>query len=144
MPDPWLATLFPAQPRGFRGERWLNIGLRCAHLVGIAGMAGGFLFALDAADWGLYWYLALASGVALSVMYVWSTAAWLFELKGLAVLLKIALLAGATAYPALRGEVFVTIIVLSGLIAHAPAKVRSRQWLRPPGTIGRRPPAGGR
>lgn len=132
MTDSWLATLFPAQPRWFRGERWVNIGLRCAHLVGIAGMAGGFLFALDDDVWAGYWYLALASGVALSLLYVWSTAIWLFELKGLAVLLKIALLAGAAAYPALRGEVFVTIIVLSGVIAHAPAKVRGRRWLRSP------------
>jgi hypothetical protein len=116
----------------FTGQRWVNIGLRCVHLIGVAGIGGGFLFGLDAQLWVSYWYVTLATGVALSLIYIWSTAVWLFELKGLAVVLKILLLALALAIPGLRGASFIAIIVLSGLIAHAPARVRSRCWLRPP------------
>lgn len=135
MPKTWLQALFPVEPRWFPGERWVNIGLRCAHLVGIAGISGGFLFDLDNAQWAPYWLLAMTSGVALSLLYIWSTATWLFEIKGLAVILKILLLGVALQVPALRGEIFVLIIVLSGLVAHAPARTRGHRWMKLPGAV---------
>jgi hypothetical protein len=127
-----ISLLFPHEARVFPGQRWVNISLRCAHLVGVAGIAGGFLFGLEPEAWASYWHLTLASGIALSLIYVWSTAAWLFELKGLTIILKTMLLALALAVPSLKGEVFIAIIVMSGLIAHAPARVRSRPWLKLP------------
>lgn len=132
MPSTLNSMLFPREPREFRGQRWVNIGLRCAHLVGVAGVAGGFLFSLDPVSWTSYWHLALASGIGLSLIYVWSTATWLLELKGLTIVIKTMLLAAALAAPDLKAEIFVAIIILSGLIAHAPARVRSRRWLRVP------------
>ncbi|SCZ67515.1 hypothetical protein [Thiohalomonas denitrificans] len=116
--------LIPAVPRQFPGERWINIALRCLHLVGIAGISGGFLFTLAEAQWLPFWYLTLSSGVALSLLYVWSTALWLVQLKGIAILLKVALLAAATLFPEWRAGLFVSIILISGLIAHAPGAVR--------------------
>jgi len=130
MPTRLKGVLFPPQPRQFRGERWVNIGLRCAHLTGVAGIGGGFLFELEPASWAAYWHLTLATGVVLSLIYLWSTAAWLLELKGTVIMLKNILLGLALAVPEVRGELFVVIIVISGLIAHAPARVRSRRWLR--------------
>ena len=131
MPQNLIQILFPSEARWFRGERWVNIGLRCTHLVGVAGIGGGILFDLPAETWSSYWQLTLASGVVLSMLYIWSSAIWLFELKGQAILLKVILLAAALAFPAVRGELFVVIVVISGLIAHAPARVRSRCWLTP-------------
>ena len=127
-----IPILFPPQSREFRGQRWVNICLRCGHLIGVAGIGGGFLFGLDPESWESYWLLTLSTGVVLSLIYIWSSAIWLFELKGLAIVLKNILLAIALAAPAARGELFIVIVVISGLIAHAPARVRSRRWLRPP------------
>ncbi|MCB1774079.1 MAG: hypothetical protein KDI88_10715 [Gammaproteobacteria bacterium] len=134
MPASRAAWLFPERSRHFAGERWINIALRCLHLVGVAGMSGGFLFDLAASEWSFYWYLAIATGAALALLYLWNSATWLFELKGLAILFKLALLAIAAALPSLRGEVFVVVIVLSGLVAHAPARVRGWRWSSLPGS----------
>jgi hypothetical protein len=136
MSNSLLQALFPPEPRWFRGDRWLNIALRCIHLVGIAGISSGFLFNLEQAQWATYWYLALVSGVALSLLYLWSTAAWLLEIKGLAVVIKILLLALALRLPSLQGELFIAIIVLSALTAHAPARIRGRRWV---GQTGKKP-----
>lgn len=136
MPKTLISALFPSQAREFRGQRWVNIGLRCAHLVGVAGIAGGFLFGLETESWVSYWHLTLASGVALSLIYIWGTATWLLELKGLAIVLKNLMLVVALFAPGLRAEIFIAIIVMSGLIAHAPARVRSRRWLKPPVSSG--------
>ncbi len=122
-PENWL---FPRSPRRFAGQRWLNILLRSLHLVGIAGIAGGFLFALDESLWTGYWRLALATGVALSLLYLWSTALWLFQLKGIAILLKLALLAIGFRFPDWRPPIFFTIVMLSSIMAHAPGAIRGR------------------
>lgn len=122
------SVFFPLRPRFFRGQRWVNIALRSAHLVGMAGIGGGFLFSLDSALWESYWLLTLGTGIALSLLYLWSTLAWVLELKGLAVVLKTALLALAFAIPDARTELFIVVVVLSSLIAHAPARVRNYRW----------------
>ena len=115
---------FPAQARYFPGQRGLNILLRAAHLVGVAGIGGGFLFGLDEALWWPWWWLTLSSGVLLSLIYLYSNGRWVFQLKGQVILLKLALLALAFGLPAWRAELFVLVIGLSALIAHAPGAVR--------------------
>lgn len=122
---PWLPP-----PRFLPGQRWMNITLRGLHLVGIAGLAGGFLFDLPEARWLVYWHLTLATGTLLAALYVWTDAAWLLKLKGQAILAKLALLMLAQVYPAWRAETFVLVIVLSAFFAHAPDRVRSYAWGR--------------
>ncbi len=123
----WL----PPPPRFLPGQRWMNIALRGLHLVGIAGLAGGFLFGLPEAQWAAYAYLAIATGILLSTLYLWTDARWLAKLKGQAILAKLVLLALALAHPAWRPEAFVLVILLSAFFAHAPDRVRSYAWGRP-------------
>ncbi|QIK37132.1 hypothetical protein GWK36_03000 [Caldichromatium japonicum] len=77
---------------------------------------------------GLYGPLALGSDIALACLYLWSSAAWLFQFKGLVIVLKVGLLALAMSLPTWRAELFVLVILLSGLIAHAPSEVRGFGW----------------
>jgi len=127
-----ITVLFPSRAREFPGQRWVNICLRCAHLVGVAGVAGGFLYDLAHGQWSVYWYLTLVSGIALSLVYLWSGAIWLFELKGLAIIVKVLLLLLGSLVPDTRAAIFILVIILSGLVAHAPGRVRSWRWLRAP------------
>lgn len=115
---------FPPNPRLFPGQRGLNILLRSAHLVGVAGIGGGFLFGLDEALWQPWWWLTLSSGVLLTLLYLYSDGRWLLQLKGQVILLKLVLLALACWLPGWQAELFIFMIGLSGLIAHAPGKVR--------------------
>ena len=120
----WL----PPPPRAFRGQRWLNIGLRGLHLVGVAGVAGGFLFDLPGEAWMFYWHLAAVTGLLMSLIYLWIDCDWITQLKGQVIVLKVLLLWLALAWPAAQAPIFVAVIVLSAFFAHAPAKVRS--WAR--------------
>lgn len=121
----------PPPERWFPVLRWLNISLRGLHLIGIAGLAGSFLFDLPEQRWTVYWYLTLISGTLLAGLYLWTDPGWLFKLKGQAILLKLALLALAYIRPDWRATIFVLIILLSALFAHAPNRVRSYAWGRP-------------
>lgn len=126
-----VRALFPVKPRLFPGQRWLNISLRSAHLVGIAGIGGGFLFGLNEAQWLPFWHLSLSTGVFLSLLYIWSSAIWLFELSGLIIVIKVLLLGTAVILPAWRAELFTLIILISSLIAHAPGRIRGYRILMP-------------
>ena len=119
---------FPNNPRLFPGQRGINILLRAAHLVGVAGIGGGFLFSLDEALWRPWWWLTLSSGVLLTLLYLYSDGRWLLQLKGQVILLKLMLLALAIIVPTWQAELFVLVIILSALIAHAPGTVRNHRW----------------
>ncbi len=116
--------LFPPQSRSFPGERWFNISLRTLHLIGLAGLGGGFLYSSANELWRVYLYLTLLSGLGLTLIALWSSVIWLVQLRGQVVLLKLLLLALIPLWPAMGLPLFIGVIVISGLIAHAPGDVR--------------------
>ena len=119
------AWLFPPTYRSFPGKRWLGIALRSAHLMGVAGVGGAFLYPLPQAAWEPYLWLTVGSGGMLFAIELWSHGVWLLQLRGQAVVLKLLLLTlmpvlGPTAAPWL----LLAVVVLSGVFSHAPAHVR--------------------
>lgn len=117
-------ALFPAEPRYLPGNRWLNVGLRTLHLIGIAGIGGGYFYASDGDTWRIYLELCLTSGVLLALLFVYSNGIWLLQMRGLVILLKLLLFFAIGLWPALAVPLLILILVLSGWIAHAPASVR--------------------
>jgi hypothetical protein len=121
----WQHIFFPPKPRTFPGERWVDIVLRSLHLVGIAGISGGFLFAVPKEQYLPFWHLALSAGGLLILLYVWTNGRWLLQVKGMTIIFKLCLLLLASLFPEWRAQLFVLMIVISGLVAHAPGKVRA-------------------
>lgn len=44
-------AFFPVEPRYLPGNRWLNVGLRTLHLVGIAGIGGDYFYVSQDDTW---------------------------------------------------------------------------------------------
>lgn len=105
-------------------KRWSKISTRTLHLVAVAGVGGGILFKLDKSLWLNYWWLALVSGVLLMLIDAVSNPVWLVQIRGLAVYLKLILLAAMVSYPAWGNYLLVLVIVISGVISHAPSSLR--------------------
>lgn len=116
--------LFPADGRDFGAKRWLNISLRTLHLLASAGVGGGILLQAPKADWQPYLWLTLATGGCMLLMDLWSSIVHLIQIRGLAVLAKIALLACLPHLPEYQIHALVAIVVISGVVSHAPARVR--------------------
>lgn len=108
--------------RAFR--RWLGVMLRTLHLLGVCGLAGGFLFQVDSTVWLPYLQLTLISGISLMLTEVWEDPAFLFEVRGAVIGLKFALLGVMALLPAYGTPLFITVIVVSGLASHAPKNFR--------------------
>ena len=118
------ARLFPRESRFLPGQRWLNVLFRTLHLVGLGGLGAGFLYPAVDESWRLYLYLTLISGVGLSLISIYSNGIWLIQLRGQMVFLKLLLLALIAPFPEHKTALFILIILISGWIAHAPARVR--------------------
>jgi hypothetical protein len=116
---------FFIQQRSIPAKRWLSIGLRCLHLVGICGLSGAYLFSLPQAEWYGYLLITLVSGGLMVLKEIYLDAMWLLQLRGQVILFKIVLLGLAAVYfPKMDSLIFLVIIVASGIIAHAPGKLR--------------------
>jgi len=118
------AWAFPAESRFFPGQRWANVVCRTLHLVGLGGLGAGYLFAQQPAGWNLYLTLTLLTGIGLVLISLYSNAIWLIQLRGQVILLKLLLFALIPWFPEFGAVIFWLVVILSGWIAHAPARVR--------------------
>lgn len=98
--------------------------MRTLHLLAIAGVGGGILFNLEKNLWINYWWLALASGALMMLMDIISNRIWLVQIRGIAIYIKLILLAFLGTYPGWDGYLLAVIIIISGVISHAPGKLR--------------------
>lgn len=105
-------------------KRWTKISLRTLHLVSVAGVGGGILFGLDKVVWVNYWWLAVASGVLMIAIDVISSPVWLVQVRGLVIYIKLLLLALMGIYPQWASALLLIVIIMSGMISHAPGKLR--------------------
>lgn len=105
-------------------KRWTKISLRTLHLVAVAGVGGGILFGLERDLWINYWWLAMVSGVLMMVIDIISNPVWLVQVRGLVIYLKLILLAFLGSNPSLDNLLLIIIIVISGVISHAPGNLR--------------------
>jgi hypothetical protein len=109
----------------FPGQRWLNIGLRSLHLLGVAGMGAEFLIPGAADDaWHIYGIMTVATGVGMMLLDLRSDPHWFDQTYGQAVILKLVLLGLMPVVPSAAPLLFATVILLSALFSHAPARVR--------------------
>lgn len=102
-------------------RRLTKVLVRTSHLIGMAGMFGAAMYG---ASEPTYFYLTMISGVVLVGMEAWSGRIWFVQLRGLAVYLKLLLL--ALLHVALQHAIFILIVViaLSGFMSHAPGWIR--------------------
>jgi hypothetical protein len=105
-------------------KRWSKISLRTLHLLAVAGVGGGVLFALEKDLWINYWWLALVSGILMMLMDIAANPVWIVQVRGVVILLKLILLALLGINPDWDSFLLAVIIIISAVISHAPGKLR--------------------
>jgi len=104
--------------------RWARTSLRTVHLIGVAGLGGGFLYGAEPASWLPYVWLAVVTGTAMVVLELWSTGLWLIQVRGLSVVVKLGLIACLLRAGDLQVPLLIAVLVISGVVSHAPADLR--------------------
>jgi hypothetical protein len=104
-------------------KRWVGISLRTMHLIGVAGVGGGFLYKAPYMVWKPYLVLLIVSGVGMLFLDIWFNVQCLLQVRGIATIVKLFLM-GASFFVGMEAYMLITVIVISGVISHAPGKVR--------------------
>ena len=71
--------------------------------------------------------ILMVSGVFIAALDRWADPAYFLQLNGLAVLLKVLLLAGVGMLAGFNAVLFWAVLVGSVLVAHAPRRLRHRR-----------------
>ena len=116
--------LFPSPRREFAGERWVRIGVRTAHLIAMAFLVGGVAGGAPPLELGTPFWSTVATGVVFVGLELFNTGVWLFQLKGLAVIVKVLLLASAAAAPDSALALLIVAIIIGGISSHMPGRYR--------------------
>ena len=119
-----MRILFPAQNRNSKIVRWINITLRSIHLIGCAGIGGGYLYGAPRDAWYSFLLLTIISGIMLILLELYSNGIWLIQLRGIAIIIKLILLICIPYFNGSESYILITVIVISGIMAHAPGDVR--------------------
>jgi len=116
-----MAAVIPDRKRpGWR--RWLNVLLRGLHLVAVIVLGAALLGAPLAA--GSAAGAVAATGLAMFALDTWVKPSHLREVAGVAMLVKLALVAWMALDPGMRLALFWTVVAGSAIFAHAPSRFR--------------------
>ena len=108
-------------------RRAASVLLRTAHLAAFAVLLGGHVFDVDPRRLTPWLWATVASGSGLMALELASGVAWLGTGKGLAVLVKLALLALVPVFWEHRVAILMAVVVLAGVASHLPRQLRHYQ-----------------
>lgn len=120
-PGTWL---FPDPPREFPGRRGLKILLRGAHVLSAGGLLGAYLFAVPKALEAPWFHATLLTGLLLLLLDLHESAAFLLQVRGLVVLVKLLLVAVLPLLGGYAAWVLGAVVLVSVVSSHAPGRVR--------------------
>jgi hypothetical protein len=122
--------LCPDPPRRIPAHRALSIAFRTAHLATFGTLLGGHVFGVEPSRLLPFLVVTIASGAALMALELASTFEWLLMVKGLAVVLKLLLLAMIPIFWSRRVSILLVIVTVAAISSHMPARLRHYHILR--------------
>ena len=124
--------------RDFPGRALLISLFRIGHVAGLVGVAAWVLGGQDLAAAGAaampvfvhgaaFAFLLVGAGLGILAVDAWSNPSHFRQVNGLAVILKLVLVALMVVWGEARVFLFWTILVYSVAISHAPGRIRPRR-----------------
>lgn len=98
--------------------------LRTGHLVAFGALYGGHVYGVPAERLGAALAATLGTGGALMALEVYRSWIWLVQVRGVASLAKIALVALAQASGELSVPLFTLVIAIGAVSSHMPGRWR--------------------
>ena len=121
---PILRLLIPPTPRRYAGQRQAKITVRATHVVLSGIFLGAFVFGVEPASRWPWFMAALGSGLLLLCLDLYDSGAFLLQLRGLVVTVKVLLLAFLPTFGEAGAWVLAGVAFASVISSHAPATFR--------------------
>ena len=121
--------LFPAVPRDFPIRRNTRTMIRALHIFSAGTLLGGHIFSIPTGDLLPWLYATIFTGALLLVTDLHATAAVIFEVRGVVVLLKIGLLILIAFFFDARIPLLFIVLLLGVYGSHMPKHIRHKMLL---------------
>ncbi len=118
------SLLFPARPRELPGRRMLKIVLRAAHVLCAGILVGSYMFDVEASLKTTWLVATIGTGMLILLLDLHESAAFLFQVRGLVIAIKLGLLAALPLFEPYQTWVLAFLVIGSVISSHAPSKVR--------------------
>lgn len=105
-------------------QRLSKTAIRALHILGIAGSAGGILYGVERELWLHWWVMAMVTGLIMVALEIRQSKLWLIQLKGVLTFVKLGLIGCFFWLPQYKPELFISVLLMSVVIAHGPAGLR--------------------
>ncbi len=130
MTDTIIRILFPKEYRVFRHKRLIIIFFRTVHILCFSVLVGGIFFAQDKALLSPWFLGTILSGMGMFLIDMYGSCILLFEVRGVAILVKLLMLA-LLPFLSQTGQVtlLVIVIILSSYISHTTGKIRHKNLI---------------
>jgi hypothetical protein len=128
----WLARLrtsLRAKPRPVPAVRVLRTTLRTLHLIAVAALYGGHVYGAAPERLAPALAATLATGALFVALEVYRAPVWLFQLRGAATLLKVALIACVALAWDLRVPILTLAVAIGAVTSHMPGRWRYHSLL---------------
>ena len=100
--------------------------MRTAHIAVTGILLGGHVFGAPEADLHSVLYLCLLTGAGLMALGIYPTCLWLFEGRGLMILLKLLMLAAIPLFWQYRVPLLMAIVAVASVESHMPSRFRHK------------------
>ncbi len=104
--------------------RALRTTLRTAHLLAFGALYGGHVYTIPAERLWPALLATVASGGALMGLEIYRTPIWLGQVRGVATLVKIGLVAAVAVYWNGRLWLLTAAVIIGGVVSHMPGRYR--------------------
>ena len=126
-----LSVLFPDKPRHLPYRRTIRISFRALHILCAGVLLGGHIFnqpvvVLEPWLWG-----TVMTGLVILLTDIHSSMAFFFELRGIAVLLKVILLLLIPVFWEQRIALLIAVLLVGAVSSHLPKRYRHRLFFLP-------------
>jgi hypothetical protein len=126
-----IAILFPAQYRYLPHNRLINLTLRSLHILSFAVLVGGHYFDQPVIELMPWFQAALVTGGLMVLIELYGSFTFLIELRGLSVLLKLAILGAIPWFWDSRFLLLATVVILASYTSHMQGKYRHMSLISP-------------
>jgi hypothetical protein len=120
----WQRVLFPEPPRPLPYARAMSIALRTVHIAAVGILLGGHAFEVPAVRLLPWLSLSILSGAGLIGIELYSSCKWLYQGKGVLVIVKLLLIAAVAVFWEQRLWLLLAALVLGSVGSHMPGRWR--------------------
>ncbi len=120
----WRQWFFPESPRALPYARGISITFRTVHIAAIGILLGGHVFAVSDVRLLPWLYLSIVSGTGLIGIELYSSCKWLYQGKGILVLVKLLLVAAVAVFWEQRVWLLLVALVISSVGSHMSGRFR--------------------